>query len=110
MLGVDAVIVAHVVAVVAVGRRIERLQPHTGHAEAGEVVEPAPQPLEVTAAVPVRVHVLLDVETVDDRVLVPEILDRHARASRWRTCRTGGCPRSRSRGGTSARAARSCRG
>ena len=77
VLVVDAVVVGDVVAVVAVGRGIERLQPDAGDAEPREVVEPAHQPFEIADAVAVGVLVLLDVEAVDDGVLVPEVVDRH---------------------------------
>jgi hypothetical protein len=70
-----AVIVGDVVAVVAVGRRIERLQPDTGDAETGQIVEPAGQALEVPDAVAAGILVGFDVETLDDGVLVPEVVD-----------------------------------
>ena len=44
VLVVDAVVVGDVVAVVAIGRRVERLQPDAGDAEARQVVEPALSP------------------------------------------------------------------
>ena len=75
MLGMDAVVVGDVVAVVLVRRGIERLQPEAGDAEPGKVVELARQPAEITDAVAVAVEILLDVEAVDDRVLVPEVVD-----------------------------------
>ncbi len=53
VLRVDAVVVGDVVAVVAIGRGIERLQPDAGDAEAGQVVEPPRQPVEVADAVAV---------------------------------------------------------
>jgi hypothetical protein len=40
-----------------------------------KVVETAHETLEVSDAVAVRVLVLLDVQAVDDRVLVPEVVD-----------------------------------
>jgi hypothetical protein len=78
---IDAVVVGDVVAVVAIRGGVERLEPDAGDAEAGEVFETATQTFEVTDAVAVRVLVLLDVEAVDDGVLVPEIVDRHAALS-----------------------------
>jgi hypothetical protein len=88
VLGMHAVVIGDVVAVVAVGRRVERLQPQAGHAEAVKVFEAAVQAFEITDPVAVGVHVLLDVETVQDRVLVPEVLDRHAAATRCACART----------------------
>ena len=52
---VDAVVVADVVAVVPVGRRMDRVEPQAGHAEPRQVVEPADQAAQVTAAVAVGV-------------------------------------------------------
>jgi hypothetical protein len=74
---VDGVVVRHVVAVVLVGRHVERLQPEAGHSEAGQVLQAAAEALEVADAVAVAVHVRLDVEAIQDGVLVPEVLDGH---------------------------------
>ncbi len=78
MLVVDAVEVGNVVAVVAIRGWVERLEPHAGHAEALEVVEAPHQAFEVADAVAIGVLILLDVEAVDDRVLVPEVVDGHS--------------------------------
>jgi hypothetical protein len=43
-----------------------------------QVVEASVQPLEVADPVAVGVHVLLDVEAVEDGVLVPEVVNGHA--------------------------------
>jgi hypothetical protein len=92
VLGVDAVEVGDVVAVVPVGRRIERLKPEAGDAEPGEVVEPARQPREVADAVAIRVEVLLDVEAVENRIFVPEVVDLHGREGATRVpVRTSTC-------------------
>jgi hypothetical protein len=74
VLRVHTVVIGHVVAVVLVRRRIERLQPHTRHAEAGQIVEAPREPRKISDAIAVRVEILLDVEAVDDRVLVPEVV------------------------------------
>ena len=50
----DAVVVGDVVAVVPQRRRVDRVQPDAGDAEPGQVVQPADQPAEVSAAVPVH--------------------------------------------------------
>ena len=76
--GRNAVVVGDVVAVVAVGGAAEGLQPDAGHAERGEVIEPPRQAFEVADAVAVAVHVGGDVEAVDDRVLEPVVINRHA--------------------------------
>ena len=72
---VDAVVVRDVVAVVAIRSGLEGHQPHRGHPQAGEVVQPPHQPLEVPHAVAVRVHERADVQTIEDGVLVPEVVD-----------------------------------
>ena len=70
---VDAVEVGDVVAVVAVGARVEGHQPQARHAEVGEVVDALREPGEVADAVAVAVEERLDVEAVDDRGLPPQI-------------------------------------
>ncbi len=79
--------VGDVVSVVAVRGGIERVQPDRADAQRLEVVEAVGQAAEITDAVAVGVHEGLDVETVDDGILVPEI--RHGssadgQASTWR--------------------------
>ena len=73
---VDAAIVGDVVAVVAQRRGIERQQPQRGDAEVLEVVELPGQALKIADAVIARVEERLDVQLVDDRVLVPERIER----------------------------------
>jgi hypothetical protein len=75
VLWMHSVVVRDIVAVVAVRRWVERLQPQARHAEAGKVVEPPREPLEIANAVAVAVDVGLDVEAVNDRVLVPEVIN-----------------------------------
>ena len=78
---IDAVVVQRVVAVVVVGRGLERLQPQGGHAQAGQVVQPAQQALEVATAVAVGVHERADVQAIEDGVLVPEVVDHRSLAA-----------------------------
>jgi hypothetical protein len=108
---VDAVEVGDVVAVVALGGRVEGHQPQAGHPEVGEVVDPLREAREVAAAVAVPVHVGLDVEAVDDGVLPPQVGgvgDAHTgvpTASRARRAagRAGGPATRRRRAGTAGR-------
>jgi hypothetical protein len=72
---IDVVIVGDVVAVVAAGRGLERHQPDRGDAEAVQIIEAAHQAAEITDTVGVGIHVGADGQTVEDRVLVPEVLD-----------------------------------
>jgi hypothetical protein len=57
---------------------VEGLEPEAGHPQPLQVVEPAAQAGEIADAVAVPVHEGLDVEAVDDRVLVPEVVDHRA--------------------------------
>ncbi len=68
---VDGPVVGDVVAVVALRRRIERLQPDGRHAQVVQVVELRDQAPEVSDAVVVAVAEGPDVQLVDDRVAVP---------------------------------------
>jgi hypothetical protein len=81
---IDAVVVGHVVAVVTIGRDLERHQPDGGDPEAVQVVETAHQAGEIADAVAVGIHVGSDGEAVDHRVLVPEIVDHPCARSRER--------------------------
>jgi len=78
---IHAVVVGHIVAVVATGRRLERHQPDGGDAETVQVVEPAHEPGEVAYPIAVGVHEGPDRQAIDDGVLVPEIVDRGRRAA-----------------------------
>ena len=72
---VDAVVIGDVVAIVAVWRGLKRHQPDGGDAEPLQIIEPAGQPGKITDAVAVGIHEGLDGQAVDDRVLVPEVVD-----------------------------------
>ena len=83
-----AVEVADIVAVVAVGRAVEWLQPDAGDAETVQVIEPPAQSLEVSDAVAVEVHVGGDVQAVDNGVLEPVVVYGH-RDNLRRLCYAG---------------------
>src|SRR5690606_37515855 len=68
---VQAVVVAHVVAVVPRGAVEDGQQPEAVHAEVVELAEAVGQALEIADAVAVSVHVVLNVERVDDAVFIP---------------------------------------
>ena len=72
-LRVHGVEVDDVVAVVALGRGVERHEPDAGDADPREVVDALDEPRQVAAAVAVAVEERLDVEAVDDPVLPPEV-------------------------------------
>ena len=70
--GIDALVVGDVVAVVAQRRRVEGQQPERRDAQIVQVVEPLRQAGEIADAVAVAVVERADAQLVDDRVLVPE--------------------------------------
>ncbi len=80
VVGVDALVVGDVVAVVAQRRFADRQQPQARHAKALQVIELPGQPGEIADAVAVAVAEGLDVQLVDDRVLVPEWIGTHRAA------------------------------
>ena len=71
--GSTRVEVGDVVAVVAIGRRVEGHQPEAGDAEVGAGGRCAGPAREVADPVAVPVHVRLDVQAVDDGVLPPQV-------------------------------------
>ena len=76
---IDVVVVRDVVAAIAIRGGLERHQPDRRDAQAMQIVEAPREALKVSNAVAVRIHEGRDRETVDDSVLVPEVVD-HA----WR--------------------------
>ena len=80
-----AVEVGDIVAVVLVGRRIERQQPQAGDAKPGEIRQPFRQSGEITDTVAVAVDKGFDVQAVDDGVLVPEVMNHATDRSNART-------------------------
>jgi len=72
---VHVVIVGDVVATVLAGRGLERHEPQRRDAETLQVVQAPAQPLEIPDAVAVGILEGADGEAVDDRVLVPEVVD-----------------------------------
>ncbi len=75
---IDAVIVRYVVAAVAARRGLERHQPDRGDAEPVEIIQPAQQPLEIADTIAIGIHIGVDGKTVDNAVLVPEVVDHRA--------------------------------
>ena len=73
---IDVAIIGDVVAVIALGRRIERQQPDGGDPQLLKIVQLSHQTAEVTHPIAVAVAKSLDVQLVDDGVLVPKRIDR----------------------------------
>jgi hypothetical protein len=72
---IDVIVVRDVVAVVAIGRGLERHQPDRRDAEPVQVIQAAHQPLEVADPVAVGIHIGTNRQAIDDGVLVPEVVD-----------------------------------
>ena len=77
---IDAVVVANVVAVIFARGRLKRHQPDRRHAHSLQIVQPADQTLKIADAVAIGIHIGGDRQAIDDRVLVPEIID-HVRVT-----------------------------
>ena len=71
VLGVDALVVGDVVAIVRLRRWVERAEPYAGHTQAGDVVEPLEHAPQVADAVAVAVLEAARPDLVEHRVLVP---------------------------------------
>ena len=80
---IDLVVVRNVVAIIATGRGLEGHQPDGGHSKSMKIVEPPHEPGEVPHSVAIGVHVGGYRKAIDDRVLVPKIID-HGRIVRIR--------------------------
>src|SRR3984893_4181821 len=74
VVGMDGAIIADVVTVIEPGGRIKRQQPDRRGAEIGNVVELGNEAREVADAVLVRIEERFDVQLIDDRVLVPQVI------------------------------------
>src|SRR5690606_12330190 len=90
---VDTEVVRDVVAVVAVGGDVEGCEADGTHTQVLQVVQPADQAVEIPHAITVPVEEGLQVETVDDGVLVPEIVDQRGCSSFGRSGGRGGVAR-----------------
>jgi len=81
----DAVVVRDVISIVAIRGRIEGHQPDARDAETREIREAIGESDEIADAVAIGIEECLDVQAIDDRVLVPEVVDHldillHSRA------------------------------
>src|SRR5690242_16722464 len=72
---VDAVIVTDVISVVTAGGGLKGHQPDRSDAETLQIIKPPHEARKITYPVAIGIHVGADGETIDDRVLVPEIVD-----------------------------------
>jgi hypothetical protein len=74
---VHAIVVTDVVAAVPLRGRVDGVEPDQGNAQAGQVVQPGDQPLEVTYPITVGVLEQADVKRIEDTGPVPA--GKHAR-------------------------------
>src|SRR6202012_3261685 len=72
---IDAIVIGDVVAVILARRRMKRHQPDRADAKTVQIVKPAQQSLEIADAVAISIHIGADGKTIEDAVLVPEIVD-----------------------------------
>jgi hypothetical protein len=75
---INRVEIADVVAIVAAGGALEGHEPKSGDSHAVKVIEPPEKALEVTHSVTIRIHVGGGGKTIEDCVLVPQIVDHCA--------------------------------
>src|SRR5262249_45587033 len=75
---IDAVIVRHIIAIIAMGRGLKRHKPNSGDAQAVQIIETAFQAAKIASAVAIGIHEGANGQTVDDGVLIPEITDHAA--------------------------------
>ena len=73
---IDVEIISNVVTVITLRRGIKRQEPDSRDAEFLEIIELFDQATEVAHPIAVAIAKSLDVQFVDDRVLVPERIDR----------------------------------
>src|SRR5439155_21011974 len=76
--GINIQEIGHIVAVIAPRRGVKGVQPEAGDPQSGQVAQPLRQPQKIADSIPVPVLERFDVDRVHDRVLVPEVSDRHA--------------------------------
>ncbi len=75
MAGIDAEVIGYVVAVVPVRGRLKRRNPYCVDSKCMQVIQPPGEPVEIPHTVPVDVHERLEVEAIDHRILIPQVLD-----------------------------------
>src|SRR5262249_54984092 len=86
VLRIHTVVVRDVISVIEIRRRLKRLKPDAGDTESGEIVQTAGNTLEVADSVTVGIHKGPNVQTVDNGVLVPEIINHGSCSERkWKT-------------------------
>ena len=72
---IDTVIIGDVVPVVALRRYLKRHQPDRGDPQPVQIIETPHQPGEIADPVAIGIHIGADRQAVEDRVLVPEVVD-----------------------------------
>src|SRR6266850_8209787 len=72
---IHPVVIGNIVAIVAIGRWLERHQPDRRDTESVQVVETSCEPLKVADSIPVCIHEGGNGETIDHSVLVPKVIN-----------------------------------
>src|SRR5712671_515265 len=72
---VNAIVIGHVVAIVAMRRDLEWHEPNGGYAKALQIVEPARQPDEVADTVVIGIHECPNRQAVNNGVLIPKVVN-----------------------------------
>jgi hypothetical protein len=76
--GIYSVVISDVISIVTTGGGLKRHKPYGCDPHALEIIQASHQTLEVPDPVAIRIQIGSDRETVDHRVLVPEIVDHGA--------------------------------
>jgi hypothetical protein len=77
---VNAIVIRDVITIIAIRRGLKREKPDAGDAQSGEVIETSRQPFKVADAITVRIHERFNIEIINHRIFVPEIIN-HASSS-----------------------------
>ncbi len=72
---INAIVIRNIIAIVTQRRRLKWHEPDRGNAQALQVVQPVHETAKVTNAITICIHICVDREAIDDRILVPEIVD-----------------------------------
>src|SRR5262245_8597679 len=75
---IDAVVVRHIIPIIAMRRGLARHKPNSGTAQTVQIIQPAFQAAKIASAVAIGIHERANGQTVDDGILIPEITDHAA--------------------------------
>src|ERR1700722_14334755 len=81
---IDPVVVRYVVAIISAGRRLKGHEPYGSDTQPLQVVQTPHEPLEVANAISVGIQVGGDRQAINDRVLIPKVVDHAGSLSGWK--------------------------